>query len=166
SNVLGLSLLAGACSTGSGPEIRLTSSSPDIPAIETGADLRAVAPIRKFVMRHAPYKQVAPGSGEPNLKIGRTPGAACEAIRLLTLLARNDPSDARVLAKAKWLADWVIGLQATNESSPVYGGVPSTPDLPPPAGRYFYAIDAGFCGIAMFALHDLTKDERYGRAGL
>lgn len=164
--MLGLSLLAGACSTGSGPEIRLASSSPDIPAIETGADLSAVAPIREFVMRHAPYKQVAPGSGEPNLKIGRTPGAACEAIRLLTLLARNDPSDARVLAKAKWLADWVIGLQETNESSPVYGGVPSTPDLPPPAGRYFYAIDAGFCGIAMFALHDLTKDERYGRAGL
>lgn len=162
----GLSLLAAACSTSAGPEIQLASFSNQIPAFETGADLSAVAPVREFVLRHAPYKQIAPETGKPNLKIGRTPGSACEVIRLLTLLARIAPSDSQVLAKAKSLADWVIGLQETNENRPVFGGVPSTPDLPPPASRYFYAIDAGFCGAAMFRLYDLTKDERYGRAGL
>jgi len=134
--------------------------------IATDADLSAVAPIREFVLRHAPYKQVAPESGNPNTSIGRTPGSACEVIRFLTLLSRAAPSDAQVLAKAKSLADWVINLQQTNEISPAYGGVPSTPDLPPPANRYFYAIDAGFCGAAMFELYDLTKDEKYARAGL
>lgn len=164
--VLGMSLLAAACSTGTGPEIHLASFSPDQPAIATSADLSAVAAIRDVVLRHAPYKQVAPETGKPNLKIGRAPGSACEVIRFLTLLARIDPSDAQVLAKAKSLADWVIGLQERNESSPVYGGVPSTPDLPPPSNRYFYAIDAGFCGTAMLGLYDLTKKEAYRDAGL
>jgi hypothetical protein len=57
-------------------------------------------------------------------------------------------------------------LQDTRDGSPSYGGVPSTPELPPPANHYFYAIDAAFCGGAMFALYDLAKDDRYLRSGL
>lgn|GEM_PF-646473 len=166
SRVFGVSLLLTGCSAGSGPEIQLASLSHQPVTIAANADVNAVAPIRELVLRHAPYKQVAPDSGKPNTKIGRTPGSACEVIRFLTLFSRADPSDAQALAKAKSLADWVISLQETNESSMVYGGVPSTPDLAPPANRYFYAIDAGFCGTAMFELYDLTKDEKYARAGL
>lgn len=129
-------------------------------------DLSALAPIRASVLRHAPYKQVAPQNGEPNRKIGRAPGSACEVIRFLAALVRSDSFDSEAMTKAKTLADWVIGLQETAEDTPSFGGVPSTPDLPAPANRYYYAIDAGFCGAAMFALHDQTKDDRHLKSGL
>jgi len=123
-------------------------------------------PIRDFVLRHAPYKQIDPKTGKPNERIGRTPGSACEVIRYLAALAASDPADREAVRKAEELARWVIRLQETDRSSAAFGGVPSTPDLPMPANRYFYTIDAGFCGTAMFSLYDLTKNEQYREAGL
>ena len=163
---LGLAPLLASCSADPGLELAPTQPATMMWTAETRTDLSAVAPIRAFVLRHAPYKQISPGTGSPNPQIGKAPGSACEVIRFLIPLARNDPSDGEAMTKAKALADWVIGLQDTREGSPSFGGVPSTPDLPSPADRYFYAIDAGFCGGAMFSLFDLTKDDRYLRSGL
>ena len=126
----------------------------------------ATKQIRDFVLRHAPYKQIDRKTGKPNERIGRTPGSACEVIRFLTALATSDPADKEAVRTAEELARWVIQLQETDRSSPALGGVPSTPDLPPPANRYFYTIDAGFCGAAMFSLYDLTKDGQYRESGL
>ena len=156
--------LFGACSEGVGLDSGLIQAS--MWTAETRPDTSAVQPIRAFVLRHTPNKQIDPRTGTPNTKIGRTPGSACEVIRFLTALARTDPFDTEARAKAEELAHWVISLQDTRSGSPTYGGVPSTPDLPAPANRYYYAIDAGFCGDALLGLFDLTKDERYRRSGL
>lgn len=158
-----LPLLA-ACSPSPGLEIGFSQA--NVWTAEIRPDMSAIQPIRAFVLQHAPYKQVEPRTGAPNKEIGRTPGSACEVIRFLAALARRDRFDTEAIDKANELAGWVISLQDTRSASPTYGGVPSTPDLPEPASRYFYAIDAGFCGAAMFELHDLTKDERYRQAGL
>ncbi|MCL4766373.1 MAG: hypothetical protein KJZ80_09085 [Hyphomicrobiaceae bacterium] len=159
------SLLAG-CSASPDLESDLAEPARDAPVAEAAADLSAIAPIRAFVLRHAPMKQVEPRAGTPNPKIGKAPGSACEVIRFLTVVARADRTDTELPSKIMALADWVIGLQNAREDSPGFGGVPSTPDLPAPASGYFYTIDAGFCGGAMFALWDLTKEERYRRSGL
>lgn len=158
-------LLAG-CSEGPGLGSPLSQAASMTWTAQVRPHFSAVASIRAFVLRHAPYKQVAPVSGAPNEKIGRAPGSACEVIRFLTSLARNDPFDSEALSKAQALGDWIIGLQDKAEGSPSFGGVPSTPDLAAPANRYFYTIDAGFCGAAMFSLHDLTKEDRYLNSGL
>jgi len=163
---IGLAPLLASCSESPGLELGLTQAASMTWTADIRTDMSAVAPIRSLVLRHAPYKQVTHGSGIPNPKIGRAPGSACEVIRFLAVLARNDPSDAEAMAKAKTLADWVIGLQDMRDGSPTFGGVPSTPDLPAPANRYFYAIDAGFCGGALFAVYDLTKEDRFLRSGL
>lgn len=129
-------------------------------------DTSVTRPIRDLILRHAPYKQIDQKTGKPNERIGRTPGSACEVIRFLIALATNDPADTEVIRKAEQLARWVIQFQETDRSSPAFGGVPSTPDLPSPGNRYFYTIDAGFCGAAMFSLFDLTKNEQYRESGL
>jgi hypothetical protein len=156
--------LIAACSEGAGLDSGLIQASMWSAEIRT--DASAVHPIRAFVLRHAPYKQVDPQTGNPNKNIGRTPGSACEVIRFLAVLARTDPSDSEARTKAEELARWVISLQDARSGSPTNGGVPSTPDLPAPANRYYYTIDAAFCGNAMFALYDLSKDDRYRQSGL
>ncbi len=162
----GLLLLLASCSDGPDLSTGLTQTASMTWTTETRRDASALAPIRALVLRHAPFKQVSSSTGDPNPQIGKAPGSACEVIRFLTVLIRSDPADTAALAKAEALADWVVGLQEMREGRPSYGGVPSTPDLPAPANRYFYTIDAAFCGGAMFALHDLTKTDRFLRSGI
>lgn len=116
--------------------------------------------VRSQVVAHAPYKQWDLVSGRPNRSIGRTPGAACEAI---SFLVRDVAATANATSRAKAveLANWVVQLQSTASAMPVPGGVPATPDLPGAQATYYYAIDAGFCGAAMLDMADMTGDDRY-----
>jgi len=115
--------------------------------------------------RYAPQKQIHSDTGAPNADIGRTPGSACEVMRVLMRAARKYPRSG-LAAKIVELADWVVSLQSREAGAPYLGGVPSTPDLPDSAGHYYYAIDAAFCGDAMFAAHALVKDPRYLKSAL
>jgi hypothetical protein len=116
--------------------------------------------VRAQVIAHAPYKQWDMASGRPNATIGRTPGAACEAIAYLARDAAATGS-AEARARAADLASWVIGLQQAGSGMPVPGGVPATPDLPGAASTYYYSIDAGFCGSAMLDMASATGEARY-----
>lgn len=124
----------------------------------TTADIDPLANIRNQVIKSAPYKQWNLQTGAPNMTIGRTPGAGCEAISFFAADMRANQNQASQ-AKAIELADWVIALQARKGAAA--GGVPSTPDLPAPSNAYYYAIDAAFCGTAMLDLHSVTGDQRY-----
>ena len=116
--------------------------------------------VRDQVIAHAPYKQWDLVTGHPNRAIGRTPGAACEAISYLVEDSRVT-GDAAARRKAIELADWVIDLQRASSALAVSGGVPATPDLGGVQGTYYYVIDAGFCASAMLDVGQLARDARY-----
>lgn len=125
----------------------------------------AVSRIREAIITHAPYKQWDIRTGAGDQSIGRTPGAACEAIRFLAQDAAVNGSHASRAAAIR-LSDWIVSLQEASRHLPVAGGVPSTPDLPAPANTYHYAIDAAFCAEAMMDMAGLTADRRYTRSAL
>ena len=116
--------------------------------------------VRTQVIAHAPYKQWDMATGRPNATIGRTPGAACEAISYLSRDAAVTGS-AAARTKASDLASWILRLQQSGKDLPVPGGVPATPDLPGASSTYYYVIDAGFCGSAMMDMTSATGDPRY-----
>lgn len=125
------------------------------------ANRERLASIVNFVIAHAPYKQIDAATGSPNVKIGRAPASACEVMRFLTFALLANGADQPARTKLNALADWVIGLQVTDRKLPHYGGVPSTPDLQPPANQYYYTIDGAVCADAMFHLHRLSGDARH-----
>ena len=137
--------------------------------VDAGAQQSPLEPIRDSISRHAPFKQWDVTTGKPNLTIGRTPGAACEAISFLVGDWRtNHRKDS--IDDAGRLGGWIRQLQDGGSSSAVPGGIPSTPDLTGTASTYHYVIDAAFCGTAMLDLADATGDEaartsamRFGR---
>lgn len=125
------------------------------------AEIDPLANIRNQLIAHTPYKQWNLQTGAPNMAIGRTPGAACEAISFFAADMRTSGNSAS-RAKAIESATWVMQLQA--RKGVVTGGVPSTPDLPSPSNAFYYAIDAAFCGNAMLDMHAVTGDPRYAQS--
>lgn len=125
--------------------------------VDAGAQQSTLDPIRGSISRHAPFKQWDVATGNPNLTIGRTPGAACEAISFLVGDWRTNRRK-QSIDDANRLGGWVRQLQDSGSSSAVPGGVPSTPDLAGAASTYHYTIDAAFCGTAMLDLADATGD--------
>lgn len=119
-----------------------------------------------ILLEHAPYKQVHIKSGKRNTDIGKVTGGTCEVITFLVKAAQRYPNRKNLKVSLERLAKWVISHQSNNRNSAAYGGVPSTPDLKAPANRYYFTIDAAFCGLAMFDLYGLTKDKAYLNAGL
>lgn len=107
---------------------------------------------RDLLVAHAPFKQVDLVRSRPDLSIGRTPAAACDAILFLLDWLRVSPGDDRARRKADELIAWVTGLQRAARATIGFAGVPSTPDLPSPRDSFFYAIDAAICGDAMLAV--------------
>jgi hypothetical protein len=64
------------------------------------------------------------------------------------------------------LGDWILSIQENDAHQLHFGAVPSTPDLAPPSNRYFYTIDAAFCGEAMFELARITQERRFMTSAL
>jgi hypothetical protein len=114
-----------------------------------------------LLLRYSPNKQINPQTGAGNPAIGKTPATACEVVRLFALVLVDDGSRDDARAKLAFLSDWVVRLQEKRTETPWYGGVPSTPDLPGVAARYFYSIDAALCGQAMFAAYEATQQSKY-----
>lgn len=131
--------------------------------ITGGTSTQLVETVRREILTHAPYKQWDLATGTPNLGIGRTPGAACEAVSFLVKDWRVNRVPGS-LAKARELADWVAALQAADEALPIPGGVPSTPDLAAPASDYRYSIDAAFCGMSMLDLNNAVPNAKWRRS--
>jgi hypothetical protein len=140
------------------------ASKPEVCVLPAGP--HGFSEILKLVSVYAPFKQVDPKTGLSNKKIGRAPGSACEAMRFLTKVVTADPAATGARAKLIELADWIVDLQSREQDKPWFGGVPSTPDLTPPANRYHYTIDAAFCGDAMIRAHRLLGSEKYRASAL
>jgi hypothetical protein len=115
---------------------------------------------RREVLEHAPLKQYLPKTGRAT-GIGRTPGAACDAMAFLARLIDLHGPDARASDKMHELALWVIDLQRQSLARVDMAAVPSTPDAPPPDDGFYYAIDAAICGRGMLKAHRVTGDPAY-----
>ncbi|MGH1350054.1 MAG: hypothetical protein ACRBBN_04495 [Methyloligellaceae bacterium] len=119
-----------------------------------------------FLFKHVPYKQVKPDTKEYNKKIGRVSGGSCEVLTFAVRALEKYPDKAKLRENIVQLADWITGLQISDDKSAAYGGVPSTPDLPYPSNSYYYTADAAFCGEAMFEVYDRTQDKRHLKSAL
>jgi hypothetical protein len=133
---------------------RSGADQPPAPASGLGA-------IQAYVIKHAPQKQIETATGKPNAKIGRSPGSACEVMRFLARAIETGTATEGARDKLLSLADWIMSLQSSDTGKPWLGGVPSTPDLPAPGNRYYYTIDAAFCGEAMLRTFQVSADERH-----
>lgn len=131
-------------------------------AISSLAYAQAYSPeqtrIQDTLLAHIPYKQHDLETGAPNRAIGRTPGAACEAIRYFAKASQS--AELPIAPQVAETANWIMSLQVP-QGSRFAGGVPSTPDLPAPSNSYHYAIDAAFCADAMMHLHEATGRSEY-----
>lgn len=159
---LALCALVGAAGCTAGPDDRLMSLKeafqPLALAVAFGGEetVVRVQSIRDHMIRHAPHKQVT-SRGAPKEAIGRTPAAACDAMKFLVAYGQVFPDDADARKRKRELADWVRGLQVTDRRKVSFGGVPSTPDLGGDRAEYFYSLDAAICARAFLAAYKASR---------
>jgi len=112
-----------------------------------------------FIMTHAPYVYVVPGSG-PDPTWSRAAFAAAFALDFLTE-AYNDPQftgqKTDIYSKVVSLADWLLTQQYTADpQKKAYGGFKSTE-----TSNYYYSVDATRVVPALLKAYTLTATLEY-----
>ena len=111
-----------------------------------------------FVLSYAPYFYVD-SSGEPDLDWGKGVAPAAHAIDFLYEIyndSRFDERKSEVFGKIVSLADFLVSLQCTEESSLAYGGFKSTE-----SSNYYYSIDAMRAIPSLLKAYSVTKNQTY-----
>jgi hypothetical protein len=112
----------------------------------------------QFIMDHAPYVYVIPGSG-PDMEWGRAAFAAAFAIDFLYEAYFDEEFDDRsveIESKIVELADWILTQQCTDSEKQAYGGFKSTEN-----SAQHYSVDACRTIPALLKAYDLASNAAY-----
>jgi len=112
----------------------------------------------QFILDYAPYFYVIPDSS-PDESFGKGPAAAAHAIDFLYEVYKNkqfEDRKAEIIDKIVELANFIVSLQYTAESSYAYGGFRSSE-----RSTYYYSIDAMRAIPALIKAYELTENQSY-----